>query len=168
LLAKVSAKPEVSSGEHSAICIKSLTNEGLEMTVYIYQEHYSELLYQIDKNFQYMPQDMIMQILLLEPDTHSSTRLSTPKDLEILWQFAIGKRAYTTCKRRLREYLLINPAYLLTLSVQQQNLLVAALLQNLTDKELCSKFSLSGKKQIEEGLKVSFKKLLAKQPSILI
>ena len=156
-LSKLSAKPEVSSGEHSAICIKPLTNEALEMAVSINKEFHSELLYQIDKNFQCMSQDMLIQILVSE----SATRLGASESLEILRQFAIGKRAYTTCKRLLKEYLLVNPTCLLKLTTQQQNLLVTALLQNQTDRVLCTKFSLSGKKQIETALKTSFEKVLS-------
>ena len=157
LLSKLSAKPEVSSGEHSAICIKPLTNKALEMAVSINKEFHSELLYQIDKNFQCMSQDMLIQILVSE----SATRLGASESLEILRQFAIGKRAYTTCKRLLKEYLLVNPTCLLKLTTQQQNFIVAALLQNQTDRELCTKFSLSGKKQIETALKTSFEKVLS-------
>jgi tRNA(Met) cytidine acetyltransferase len=157
LLAKLSAKSEVSSGEHSAVCIKPLTSGALKIAVAIYQECYSELLYQIDKNLRYMSQGTLMQILLLESNTH----LEAPKSLEIHWQFAIGSRAYTTCKRQLKEYLLFNPACLLILTTEQQSLLVAALLQNLTDKELSIKFSLCGKKQVEKDLKISFKKILS-------
>jgi tRNA(Met) cytidine acetyltransferase len=157
LLAKLSAKPEVSSGEHSAICIKSLTNEALEMAVSINKEFHSELLYQIDKNFQCMSQDMLIQILVSE----SATDLGASESLEILRQFAIGNRAYATCKRLLKEYLLVNPTCLLKLTTQQQNLLIAALLQNQTDRDLCTKFSLSGKKQIETALKTSFEKVLS-------
>ena len=156
-LSKLSAKPEVSSGEHSAICIKPLTNKALEMAVSINKEFHSELLYQIDKNYQCMTQDMLIQILVSE----SATRLGASESLEILRQFAIGKRAYTTCKRLLKEYLLVNPTCLLKLTTQQQNFIVAALLQNQTDRELCTKFSLSGKKQIETALKTSFEKVLS-------
>jgi tRNA(Met) cytidine acetyltransferase len=150
LLAKLSAKPEVSSGEHSAICIKSLTNETLAMSDVICTEFYLEFLFQMDKNFQSLSEDVFMQILLHKPNVDVCTHM------EILRQFAIGKRAYSTCKRRLKEYLLANPACLSKLASEQQSLLVAALLQNLNDKTLCAKFSLTGKKQIEQALKTSF------------
>jgi tRNA(Met) cytidine acetyltransferase len=156
LLAKLSAKPEISSGEHSGICIKSLTNEALEMSYAIHQEFYQELLYQMDKNFQGVSEEMLMQILLFQP----LTNIKTSDNLEILRQFSIGKRAYSTCKRLLKEYLIVNPACFLKLVTQEQTFLVAALLHNKTDKELCAKFSLSGKKQIEQALKYNFAKIL--------
>jgi tRNA(Met) cytidine acetyltransferase len=37
---------------------------------------------------------------------------------------------------------------------------VAALLQNISNKNLCERFNLSGKKQIEKALKTSFGKML--------
>ena len=158
-LTKLSAKPEVSSGEHSAICIKPLTNEALKISDSIHKEFYQELLYQIDKNFQELSESLLIQILLFKP----TVNIDVSKNIEILKQFAKGKRAYFTCKRLLKEYLIANPARFLKLETQEQALLVAALLQNLEDKDLCSKYNLSGKKQIEQALKASFGKILAKQ-----
>ena len=158
-LAKLSAKPEVSSGEHSAICIKPLTNEALKISDSIHKDFYQELLYQMDKNFKRLSESLLIQILLLKP----SVNVDVSKNMEILRQFAIGKRAYFTCKRLLKEYLIVNPACFLKLETQEQALLVAALLQNLEDKDLCSKYNLSGKKQIEQALKTSLEKVLISQ-----
>lgn len=158
-LTKLSAKPEVSSGEHSGICIKPLTNAALEMSDSIHKEFYQELHYQIDKNFQCMSEDILIQILLFEP----TVGVNTFENMEILRQFAIGIRAYFTCKRLLKEYLTINPDCLSKLETQQQAFLVAALLQNQNDKFLCAKFNLSGKKQIEQDLKTCFKRILIGQ-----
>jgi tRNA(Met) cytidine acetyltransferase len=155
-LAKLSAKPEVSSGEHSGICIKPLTVEATQISVSILKKFHLEMHYQMDKNFQYVSADTLIQILLLQPNTH----LNIYEDMEILWQFAMGKRAYSTCKRLLKEYLIVNPQCLLILTAQQQELLVATLLQNLTDKYVCANFNFSGKKHIEEIIKKSFKKIL--------
>jgi tRNA(Met) cytidine acetyltransferase len=80
--------------------------------------------------------------------------------MEILKQFAIGKRAYTSCKRILTEYLIAYPICILGITTQEQTFLVAALLQNKSNKNLCEKFNLSGKKQIEKALKTSFGKML--------
>jgi len=159
LLVKLSAKPEVSSGEHSAICIKPLTNEALRMSVSIHKDSNQELLYQIDKNFKWLSESLVVQILLFEP----RVKVSASKNMAILRQFAIGKRAYFTCKRLLKEYMIANPACFSKLETQEQALLVAALLQNVEDKYLCSKYNLSGKKQIEQALKTSFEKILISQ-----
>jgi tRNA(Met) cytidine acetyltransferase len=156
LLTKLSAKPEVSSGEHSGICIKSLTNEALKIFEAIHQAFYQELLYQMDKNLQGVSEELLIQILLFE----QTTNVGRFTNVRILRQFAFGKRAYSTCKRLLKEYLIVNPASFSKLETQEQRLLVAALLQNLTDKNLCARFSLSGKKQIEHALKASFGKIL--------
>ena len=157
LLAKLSAKPEVSSGEHSSICIKPLTSKAMELSDYIHKEFYQELLYQMDKNFRHMPEDILMQILVFEPIANKYA------NEEIIKQFAIGKRAYSSCKRLIKEYLIVNSAYFSILATQEKRLLVAALLQNHTDKTLCSKFSLSGKKQIEQALKTSVARVLVGQ-----
>jgi tRNA(Met) cytidine acetyltransferase len=159
LLAKLSAKPEVSSGEHSAICIKPLTNEALKIYDSIQKDFYQELLYQMDKNFQCLSEALLIQILLFEPNVN----VGTFKNMAKLSQFATGKRAYFTCKRLLKEYLIANPACFSKIETQQQALLVAALLQNVNDKDLCAKYNLSGKKQIEQALKTSFSKILINQ-----
>jgi len=159
LLAKLSAKPEVSSGEHSAICIKPLTNEALRISVSIHKDFNQEYLYQIDKNFQWLSESLVVQILLFEP----RVKVSACENMAILRQFSIGKRAYFTCKRLLKEYLIANPACFSKLETQEQALLVAALLQNVEDKYLCAKYNLSGKKQIEQALKTSFEKILISQ-----
>ncbi|WP_339726114.1 GNAT family N-acetyltransferase [uncultured Paraglaciecola sp.] len=156
LLAKLSAKPEISSGEHSGICIKPLTNDRLEMLTAIHIEFYQELLYQLDKNFQNVSEDMLVQILRFKPTSTGGSCLN----VLLLRQFAFGKRAYSSCKRLLKEYLIVNPASLSKLATPDQKLLVAALIQNKTDKELCKNFSLSGKKQIEQALKYNFAKIL--------
>jgi len=159
LLAKLSAKPEVSSGEHSAICIKPLTNEAFRISDSIHKDFYQELLYQIDKNFQWLSEALLIQILIFEP----RIKISSSKNMLILSQFAMGKRAYFTCKRLLKEYLIANPACFSKIETQEQALLVAALLQNVKDKHLCEKYNLSGKKQIERALKTSFEKILISQ-----
>ena len=156
ILVKLSASPEVSSGEHSGICIKPLTDEVVEISKAFQKEFFQELLYQMDKNFRYLSEDILIRILLIG----STVIMDTYKSDEILKQFAIGKRAYTSCKRRLKECLIANPTYFSKLTTQEQHFLVAALLQNLTDKDLCAKFSLSGKKQIEQALKSNFATVL--------
>ncbi len=155
-LAKLSAKPEVSSGEHSAICIKPLTREAVETSDTIHEAFYQEFLYQIDKKFQFMSESLLIQILVFEP----TGNLGVFENIQLLEQFAIGKRAYFTCKRLLKKYLIINPSCFSKLETPEQTLLVAALLQNLSDQKICTKFNFSGKKQIEHALKTSFRKIL--------
>ena len=155
-LAKLSAKPEVSSGEHSAICIKPLTREAVETSDTIHEAFYQEFLYQIDKKFQFMSEGLLIQILVFE----QTGNLGEFENIQPLEQFAIGKRAYFTCKRLLKEYLIINPSCFSKLETPEQTLLVAALLQNLSDQKICTKLNLSGKKEIEQALKTSFRKIL--------
>jgi tRNA(Met) cytidine acetyltransferase len=155
-LAKLSAKPEVSSGEHNAICIKPLTGEAVETSDTIHEAFYQEFLYQMDKKFQFMSEGLLIQILVFEP----TRNLGVFKNMQLLKQFAIGKRAYFTCKRLLKEYLIINVSCFSQLDTPEQTLLVAALFQNLSDQKICTKFNLSGKKQIEQALKTSFRKIL--------
>jgi tRNA(Met) cytidine acetyltransferase len=156
MLTKLSARPEVSSGEHSGICIKPLTDEAGEIVESVHKEFYQELHYQMDKNLRYMSEEILIQTLLFRPDAN----VGTCKNEQILRQFAIGKRAYSTCKRLLKEYLIINPKCFSKLPTHEQKFLVATLLQNLTDRSLCEKFSLSGKKQIEQALKANFRTIL--------
>jgi tRNA(Met) cytidine acetyltransferase len=163
-LAKLSAKPEVSSGEHSAICIKPITAETLEISDSIHKEFRQEFLYQMDKNFRGMSEGILIQIIRFEQNAFHMTH----KNVEILRQFSNGKRPYFTCKRLLQQYLIGNPACLSKLTPQEQTLLVAALLQNLTEKRLCAKFSLSGKKQIEQALKMGFAKILINRDELLV
>jgi tRNA(Met) cytidine acetyltransferase len=159
ILAKLSAKPETSSGEHSSICIKPLTNMTLKMADSVHNEFYQEFLYQMDKSLQYMSEGILIHILLYRL-TKNFGLYGVCKDEKMIRQFAIGKRAYSTSKRLLKQYLIANPACFSKLATQEQNFLVAALLQNLTDKYLCEKFNLSGKKQIEQTLKRNFKTVL--------
>jgi len=155
-LAKLGIKQEVSSGEHSAICIKPLSNEALKISDAIHKDFYQELLYQMDKNFQFLSEVLLIQILLFRPSINNNRC----ENISIINQFATGKRAYFTCKRLLRDYLIDNPTCFLKLETQEQTLLVSALLQNLEDKNLCAKHNLSGKKRIEQALKTSFDKIL--------
>lgn len=155
-LAKMSAKPEVSSGEHSGICVKPLSNEALELSNSIHKEFQQDLHYQIDKNFQLMSEDILMLVILYA----SPTNKDASENIEILRQFTFGKRPYSSCKRLLKEYLITYPAYVSKLVAEEQTFLIAALLQNKKDKELCTKFNLSGKKQIEQTLKSCFGKIL--------
>ncbi|MBU3003313.1 tRNA(Met) cytidine acetyltransferase TmcA [Paraglaciecola arctica] len=156
VLTKLSSKPEISSGEHSGICIKALADKQQQRIKNLNKEFYQELIYQLDKNFQWMSEGLIKQLLIFMP----STAISFSKELEIIEQFASGKRTYSTCKRLLREYLINSPLDFSRIDIDKQALLVAAFLQNKTDKELCEKFKLSGKKHIEQRLKISFKQML--------
>jgi tRNA(Met) cytidine acetyltransferase len=155
-LAKLSVKPEVSSGEHSAICIKPLTREAVETSDTIHEAFYQEFLYQMDKKFKSMSEGLLIQILTFEP----TGNLGVFENIQLIKQFAIGKRAYFTCKRLLKEFLIINPSCFSKLETSKQALLVAAILQNLSEQKICTTFNLSGKKQIEQALKNSFKKIL--------
>lgn len=156
VLTKLSSKPEISSGEHSGICIKALTDKQQQLIKSLHKEFYQELIYQLDKTFQWMSEELIKQLLTFMP----STAISFSKELEIIEQFASGKRTYSTCKRLLREYLINSPLDFSRVDIDKQALLVAAILQNKTDMELCEKFNLSGKKHIEQTLKISFKQML--------
>ncbi len=70
------------------------------------------------------------------------------------------KRAYATCKRLLKEYLIVNPQRLLILTAQQQDFLVAILLLKVSDIFVCSNINHRGKKNIEEIINKSFKEIL--------
>ena len=157
LLAKLSSKPEVSSGEHSAICIKPLTKRAIQLSESIHREFHQEFLYQIDKSLKRVSEALLFEILLMTP----SKNVASDENVQLLKQFAFGKRAYSTCKRLLKEYLIIHVAYFTKLTAPETHLMVAALLQNLNDKELCERFNLSGKKQVEQALRTSFKDVLA-------
>ena len=159
LLIKLGAKPEVSSGEHSGICIKPLSSAALDISSAIAIEFRQELLYQLDKVFQHLDENLIRLLLLSQPN--ANTGLYT--HVNMLKQFAMGNRTFISCKRLLREYLVAFPHCLDKLNGDAQKLLVAALLQNISNKHLCEKFNLNGKKQIELSLKTSFKIILENQ-----
>lgn len=161
VLAKLSAKPQVSSGEHSGICIKPLTDNVLQESNSIRNKFHLELLYQMDKNFRYLSEDILIQIILFE--LNENVCINSYENMQIIKQFATGKRAYFTCKRLLREYLINNPVCFTKLTTFEKALLVAALLQDLSDEKLCVKLRLSGKRQIEQAIKVSFVKILINQ-----
>ena len=160
LLTKLSAKPEVSSGEHSCICIKSLATEALLKAQAIHLELHQEILYQMSKTFRYLDEELLLQIILLRPQSIMNAFTYS----EIIEQFAIGQRPYSGCKRYLQEYLLAHPAWLSRLVIVEQCFIVAALFQNHEDKRLRERFNLEGKKQIEQRLKTNFKQILTIQP----
>ena len=119
LLIKLGAKPEVSSGEHSGICIKPLSSAALDISSAIAIEFRQELLYQLDKVFQHLDENLIRLLLLSQPN--ANTGLYT--HVNMLKQFAMGNRTFISCKRLLREYLVAFPHCLDKLKLTGSNLM---------------------------------------------
>jgi tRNA(Met) cytidine acetyltransferase len=146
-LAKISYKPEVSSGEHSCICLKPLNVDFLPIFTTIIQHFSDELLFNMDKDLQNLATDILL--LILRENKHNV--IAPPSGM--VDQFIEGDRPFISAKRVLTQSWLAKVNTTAGNNHSEQLLLVATLLQNKSFQQIYSEFNLMGKKQIEEKIR---------------
>ena len=152
---KLSLKPEVSSGEFSCICIKSLSESTAKLTKKITKEFNSDLIFHMDREL-YELSTNVLYILLSSFEEEEET-INNP----IIEQFVSGTRSLSGCKRLLVHALLGDVRNLKNLALQERMFIVALLFQNKSLQEIKDIFKLTGKKQIEDTTRKIMSKVLS-------
>ena len=151
---KLSFKPEISSGEHSCIQVKSLSTTMVQLNQDISSEFFKDLVFHMDKDLSHLSAEVLLEIFI-----YTNHKISRPAP-DILNQFIDESRNLINCKRVLVFSLLSLLSNLKRLTSEEQNLLTSLLLQNRSHKDVARMYGLSGKKQIEEKVRALFINLL--------
>lgn len=155
---KLSSKVEVSSGEHNGMSIYALNSTAQAIEEFIKDQFALEILFQLDKDWKNIESDLIQEILTQYTE---ALNINSPEsNIEFIKQFCLGQRNYSYCKRQIRGFILQNIDAIHCLTKQEQKLLISAILQLKPISELVSTTKLTGKKQLENTLKETIRKLL--------
>ncbi|WP_346433347.1 GNAT family N-acetyltransferase [Paraglaciecola aquimarina] len=122
-LIKLSNKVEVSSGEHSCICVYSLHQDAQHTVNNLTKEFTNELQFQIDKAWKTMPSTLLADILRYI-DEHNSV-----SQTDIVKQYCEGFRNLDSSQRVIRNHIFANAKELNKLTDSEQGILVACILQ---------------------------------------
>ncbi|WP_158968326.1 tRNA(Met) cytidine acetyltransferase TmcA [Paraglaciecola sp. L3A3] len=154
---KLSNKVEVSSGENNCMCVSYLAALPNNMLKLIQTEFYQEVVFQVDKAWQTISATLLADIL-----ARTSNEKELPSfQINMIEQFCNGTRHYTSIIRIARQFILSRAIQLKTLTVNERNLIIAAVVQNKQYKQIAIEFNLTGKKQIELAIKNVLKLLLS-------
>lgn len=147
-------KPEVSSGEHSCICINTLSSPSTEMNAKLSLEFSEELRFNLSKTLKSLATDVALALLLSLP-TQKYNYNKGKVD-----QFIIENRQLSTCLRDVYLAVSFNLSNRDIKNTTEALFLTAMLLQSKTYKQLATEFNLTGKKQIEAMARESIRKLV--------
>jgi len=142
---KLGLKPEVSSGEYSCICIKSLSLSSSTLANSLSTEFHIDLLFYMDKELDELSADVLLELLL---NFHTKTHASNNN--HILKQFIAGTRNLISCKRHVVDGLLSDISKIKHLNAQDRRFVVNFFLQNKSNQHIRNSFNLTGKKQIDD------------------
>ena len=151
---KISNKAEISSGEHSCICVKPLTTSATKELALIPPVFSENLRFNLNRELSILPTGIALALLRQTNQMHGSV------ETKIIHQFVMGNRNMSTCLRQLYQLILFKINHINELELTEWLFLTALLFQNKSNKWLGSEFNLSGKKQIEKKMRVIVEKLL--------
>lgn len=154
-LVNLSHKPEISSGEHSAQLVKVINPNCKILIDKIRPNFYHELIYQSDKAFQSLEAALLHQILQPLCELYCTEKYNQ----KIVTQFIDGHRPLLNCQRELGLYYLNHIRSFDGVNNANIFLLINFLIQNQTISQLATKYSLSGKAQIESQIRAILKYL---------
>jgi tRNA(Met) C34 N-acetyltransferase TmcA len=118
-------------------------------------------LYEIDKQWQAISPELMLELLLpLSVNITDKLPKLSPSQLQMLHQFSVGNRSSTQCNFQLRTFILRHISNLSELNLDQQKLLIIAILQLRPTDQVAKVLKLTGKKQIEKKLKEAVNQLL--------
>ena len=162
-------KRDASSGCHSVIMLKPLSNKGRLLFAIAQQQFYRHFPVLLTEALQDVEQAIIEALLLERPHidekneaNEEDNSLST-LDKADLHSFAYGYRGYAFCLYAIRKLLRlpsVQTVYLAILSKQQQQLLQQRVIDELPIVTVVKTLRLSGKKALDKQLRHAIKRVL--------
>ncbi|MFQ3235978.1 MAG: tRNA(Met) cytidine acetyltransferase [Paraglaciecola sp.] len=154
---KLGFKRDAASDEFSTIVCKALNPISSAKLALIQCQFSEELLFQSTRQYQRSHSDLLCN-LFKSVDFELSV---TAQENNIVHQFLAGKRSYLSCERILTKY------FILTISQRQltkqvsaeEQLLMAVLIQHKDIAEICTLFSLTGKKALQKNILMAVENL---------
>jgi tRNA(Met) cytidine acetyltransferase len=159
-------KRDASSGCHSVIMLKPLSNKGRLLLATAQQQFYWHFPALLTEALQDVEQAIIAALLVDRP--HVDKEDAENNELSVvdkadLHSFAYGHRGYAFCLYAIRKLLRlpsVQTLYLVTLSQQQQRLLQQRVINELPIATVVETLRLSGKKALDKQLRCAIKGVL--------
>ncbi len=154
---------DASSGCHSVIMIKPLSNKGRLLLVTAQQQFYRHFLVLLTEALQDIEQAIIEALLLDKPHIAEVNDALSVLDKADLHSFAYGHRGYAFCLYAMRKLLRlpsVQRVCLAKLPKQQQQLLQQRVIDALPIATVVNRLRLSGKKSLDKQLRSAIKGVL--------
>lgn len=161
-------KRDASSGCHSVIMLKPLSNKGRLLLVTAQQQFYRRFPILLTEALQDVEQAIIVALLVDRDRSHVDKEGAENNELSVvdkadLHSFAYGHRGYVFCLYAIRKLLRlpsVQTVYLATLPKQQQRLLQQRVIDGLSITTVVKTLRLSGKKALDKQLRCAIKDVL--------
>ena len=154
---KLGSKRDAASDEYSTIVCRGL-NPGTSAKLALLQGQFSEeLLFQSTRQYQSSHSNLLCNLFKA---VHFELTV-TPQENRLVKQFLAGKRSYLSCERILSKYFIlsISQRKLTKLASEEEQLLMAVLVQHKEIAEICKLFSLTGKKALQHTILMAVQSL---------
>ena len=171
---RLGLRRDASSGTHSLMALLALSKEGERLLQSAQQQFQITLPHLLSEPLSQLEPHIIVPLLQgnistiqASDETYAETIYLETWQWQELDAFINTYREYESCIASLWEWLIqsINLAEFSSLAVEQQNLLIAKILQKQAWTQIVKQYQFSGKKSAIQALKQSVKQLMQEQPN---
>lgn len=154
-LSRIGFSKDKASGEHSALVLKAITDRACSVVKMINKEFYRSFNYLLTDEYRNLPSELVAVVLYAR--SNNSPIELTPRDINHINAFSQGHRQYACCVFSLQLWLLKtltqnNFAKQSHLSQADIGILIKRILQKHTIEEVCTEYSLTGKRALEQNI----------------
>jgi tRNA(Met) cytidine acetyltransferase len=134
-----------SSGEHSALLLQGLNDQGNNQVKQIVEQFYQGLSFYLSSELSHLSAQLIERIIKQWPKQNLSRLNDEHK--QSVQDYLINKRQYIPCLFSLHHWLIDTMVHN---DIEVPALLIARILQRKPSQVLCHEFGITGKKQLEK------------------
>ena len=155
---KLGFKRDAASDEFSTIVCRGLTSDTTKKMAGLQCEFSEELLFQCTRQYQKSDSNLLcslFKVIDFELPAISQKNI-------LVQQFLAGKRSYVSCERILSHYFIITISHrqLTKIASEEEQLLMAVLVQHKEITDICKLFSLTGKKALKHNILKAVRSLI--------
>lgn len=156
-------KKDASSGEHSAIVTTALSQKASQQQQVLQQRFQQDFADRLATTYRQLQPALVWEICRQLPTSEQVTK----HQLRICQQFASGQRPFSFSQPQLKQLLLCKLP-VLEVTAQQQQLLIRALLQQHSEKQLTTNSDVKGQKDLEQQLRQCTQLLLSDNSDMVV
>lgn len=155
---KLGFKRDAASDEFSTIVCRGLNPATLAKLALLRCQFSEELLFQSTRQYQKLDSNLLCNLF----KSVDFERPVSPHQNTLVQQFLAGKRNYLSCERMLSKYFIfvISQRPLTKQACEEEQLLMSVLVQHKDITEICTLFSLTGKKALQHNMLLAMRSLL--------
>ena len=162
VMARLGFTADKASGEHSAIVLRALNHGASQLSHQIARQFYQQLNYWLVDEFSQLAPKLVHTFLSFADVVHTAEHPLTTlvaTDRQAISDYAQGHRQFSPCVYSLARWL--------TLQCQSDDseallVLIARILQKHSDAEVCRRYQLTGKKQLQQYMQKTIASRLSK------